>query len=165
MIMRVARHKMRVGYRRPPSFYDVRIGCIARLLRRAIQAGEQGLLESDVGHVRNCTSNMIRAYDSALQSSLHLSLTKDHCASIDEKSHKIELLRPRLEKKIACMNGVEQPAAKHRRPRSAGARCQPVQLFIEHCAELTNRAQRMRKMNAELMWRSNSKRSALVRAS
>jgi hypothetical protein len=133
------------------NVYENRVDFVRRLLRRAVFSGEKGLLQSDLTSACMYASNMTRAYETALKWSLGVSLTRSHCDCIDQRSHEIELLKPRLERKIVNLR---------RRRASQTIRCAvkrrndvrpAVQLFAEHCAKVRNTAQKMRKMNADLL--------------
>ncbi len=133
--------------------YGIRVAHVTRLLRAALQSGEKGMREGDPCDVRKCSSSMMRAYESALKYSLNISLTKQHCASIDEKSHRIEVLRPKLEKRIADLDrSVRHTAARGANKREPGF----VELFVKNCRVFQEQAMTMREMNAALMRRSES---------
>lgn len=131
-------------------FYEKRVGYVTTLLRRAVNAGEKGLLQSDLARARMYASNMNRSYETALKWSLDVSLTRNHCDCIDQRSHEIELLKPRLETKITNL--------RHRRARGTSRHCprhrdihSTVQFFTAQCAKVRNTAKKMRKMNADLI--------------
>ncbi len=127
-------------------------------MRTAVHFGEKGMLEGDVASVRRCTSTMTRAYETALKRSLGISLTKWHCEIIDEKSHEIELLRPRLEKRIVELSHRNGSAAGRCALKANHDLTREVPLFLDHCMEFRENAEIMRKMNAELMRRSDFRR-------
>lgn len=118
--------------------------------------------ESEIRGVRKCAWSMVRDYENALQYSLDISLTKHHCASIDEKSHRIEVLRPRLEKRIADLRRQKFRAVRHatQADHDFGHR---VPVFLDHCRRASSTAAIMRKVNAELMRRSHFQRVLSMR--
>lgn len=118
--------------------------------------------ERDLNHVRKCTSTMIRDYENALQCSLDISLTKWHCASIDEKSHRIEVLRPRLEKRIAELRREKFRAVRSGAGTNYDFKHQ-VPAFLDHCRKAGTHAVIMRKANAELMRQSRIQRALSMR--
>lgn len=136
------------------DFYQRRVGYVTRLLRNAIDSGEKGLLQSDLASARIYASNMTHDYETALKWSLGVSLSRGHCDAIDQRSHEIELLKPRLQRRIVNLRRrrtleIIQHSPKRRRDLRPS-----VNLFIEHCAKVRNTAAKMRKMNAELMLRT-----------
>ena len=137
------------------DFYERRVGYVTRLLRKAIDSGEKGLLQSDLTSARIYASNMTHAYETALKWSLGVSLSRGHCDTIDQRSHEIELLRPRLQRRIVNLRRrrmfeIIQHSPKRRRDLRPA-----VSLFMDHCAKARNAAKKMRKMNAELMLRTH----------
>jgi hypothetical protein len=140
--------------------YANRVEYVRRLLRTAIHSGEKGMLEGDVANVRKCTSSMTRAYENALKRSLDICLTKRHCGSIDEKSHEIELLRPRLEKRIAELKRCEISATTGSESNADYDFGHLVPVFIDRSIRFIENAKTMREINSEVMGRSDFHGSA-----
>lgn len=134
--------------------YKKRVGHVTRLLRSAIDSGKKGLAESDIYGVRKRAATTIRAYDSALLCSLDVSLTKWHCDSIDEKSHRIEMLLYELQAKILQLQQTQSNPTHASTTASSpqnGDLSQSVPLFLAHCARVQIVAEAMRCHNAQLM--------------
>lgn len=129
---------------------EQRIAYVTKLLRRAIDSGEKGVRESDLSSARMYASITVRAYESAIKGSLGISLTRRHCATIDQSSYQIELLLPRLEQRIVELREQRTSELARYAPRSADFG-PTVRLFLDHCARVRNTALKMRKRNAELI--------------
>ena len=93
---------------------------------------------------------MIRAYEDAVTFSLRVSLTKQHCASFDEKSHEVEILRSQLEKRALELPGVFLVYTDHDRTLAGRSTPRSIQLFSERCAEFRRAAHIMRDLNAKI---------------
>jgi len=132
-------------------FYERRIGYVTALLRRALNSGEKGLLQSNATNARIYALNMNRSYEAALKWSLDASLTRNHCDCIDQRSHEIELLKARLERKIVNLRRRNTSRIIRYLPKRRTDVRSTVELFIAHCANVRKTAKKMRKMNADLM--------------
>lgn len=87
--------------------YNVPFHSIMALLRTAIRSGERGLLKHKRVAKQRHLLYMTRAYETALQFGLSLPLTLRQCASFDDQSHKIELLRVDLETRLLKLDQLE----------------------------------------------------------
>ena len=129
--------------------YDGHISVVMKLLNLAVNLGEQGLLANSADGLRISILEMLRSYEAALKRSWKLSLTTNHCASIDEKSHRIESLRSALEKRVLQMNRRKGliPTRRHDLP---SFRLKRVEIFLRRCNHMNQSARAMKELNADL---------------
>jgi hypothetical protein len=137
-------------FRSGHSSYGKRISIITNLLQLALQLGGEGLLYCEPDPVRRCIARLSRAYECAISRSFLVSLTKQHCAEIDEKSHQIESLRSTLQNKLREVKKAvpASGAVSHDRKES-----RQVRDFLDHCTYVRSSAQTMKRLNVALMSR------------